>query len=323
MIVGVEIGGTKLQLALAHAPDKIARQERAAIDPSRGASGVLAEIAARVASWRSTENATMEAIGIGFGGPVDTERGRAVRSHQVSGWDDFDLAGWARDELGIALAAVQNDSDVAALAEARGGAGAGLSPVLYVNSGSGVGGGLILDGRIYRGGSGVGAVEIGHLRLGDDLATIEDHASGWAIDRKAGELVASQRDGSAARSLLFELAGGDPRRALTPLVGEAALAGDDQARSILLNAAGWFARGLAAAATVLAPRRIVLGGGVAMLPPSLWLGPVRDEVERRVFPAFRGRFDIVPAALGENVVLVGALMIAEDEREKGPIARTG
>jgi glucokinase len=320
MIVGIEIGGTKLQAALAEAPDRIVRRARLSVDPARGAAGIRADLAATLASWRGSSSSSagpIEAIGIGFGGPVDAGRGRAITSHQVAGWDDFDLAAWCRDELRIPRAVIHNDADAAALAEACVGAGAGLSPVLYVNSGSGVGGGLVIDGRIYRGGSGRGALEIGHLRLGDDLATIEDHASGWAIDRKARELVTAQRAGERPRSLLFERAEGDPGRVNTALVGAAALDGDEQARAPLREAAHWFARGLAAAATLLAPRRIVLGGGVSLLADSLWIEPIREEVARRVFPAYRGTFDIVPAALGEDVVLVGALRIAQDCRDDG------
>ncbi len=134
----------------------------------------------------------MSAIGIGFGGPVDSAAGRVVKSHQIDGWEDVELVKWCRGRLGVP-ARLQNDCDVAALAEARFGAGRDTRVVFYITIGTGVGGGLVIDGRIYHG-AGVSVAEIGHLRPGlhadhaDD--TVESLASGWGIAAEAQSRVA-------------------------------------------------------------------------------------------------------------------------------------
>src|SRR5262249_16475433 len=144
----------------------------------------------------------IEAVGIGFGGPVDSVRGVVTKSFQVSDWEGFPLADWVRRTTGIDRVALHNDADTAALGEAHFGAGAGLAAILYVNSGSGGGGGLVIDGKIYRG-SGAGALEIGHLRIeeGDSSGyeaprpkTLEALASGWAIAHAGREVATHERD---------------------------------------------------------------------------------------------------------------------------------
>ena len=109
------------------------------------------------------ERSAVRGVGIGFGGPVDDATKTVIRSHQIEGWDDFPLADWISDLLGWP-AVLGNDADVAGLAEALFGAGKGLSPIFYITIGSGIGGGLIIDGEIYRG-CGRGAAEIGHLEV--------------------------------------------------------------------------------------------------------------------------------------------------------------
>jgi glucokinase len=236
-----------------------------------------------------------------------------VRSYQVAGWDGFELADWARRTLDIPLVVVQNDADTAALGEARFGAGRGLSPIFYVTVGSGIGGGLILDGRIYRG-SGVGASEIGHLWIDDRGSAprkLELIASGWSIGEAGREVFTDGAD----QGPLEEVAGGDRGKVDAPAVARAAERGDARAIAILSDATRALGRALAHMATLIAPRRIILGGGVSLLGEALWFGPIREELQARVFPPFRGTFDLVPALLGEEVVLHGALALARDVHE--------
>jgi glucokinase len=164
--LGIEIGGTKLQLAMGPGDWTIAALERRVIRPEAGAKGLLDQIAEAHACLVSSSHGRPAAAGIGFGGPVDVDRGVILRSHQIEGWEGFALADWVREVMGIPLVSIQNDADTAGLGEARFGAGRGLSPIFYATIGSGIGGGLIVDGRIYRG-SGLGASEIGHLWIDD------------------------------------------------------------------------------------------------------------------------------------------------------------
>src|SRR5207302_6030466 len=132
----------------------------------------------------------LRGVGVGFGGPTDDETQTVVKSHHIEGWTGFPLAAWLSDVIGLSTV-ICNDADVAGLAEALFGAGKGLSPIFYITVGTGIGGGLILNGEIYRG-MGRGAAEIGHLALRhhvvtrldnvlEDAEILEELASGWGI----------------------------------------------------------------------------------------------------------------------------------------------
>jgi len=236
---------------------------------------------------------------------------------QVGGWDHFPLARWLSTLLGSRPVSISNDAETAGLAEAHLGAGKGLSPILYLTIGSGIGGGLIVDGQIYRG-SGSGSVEIGHLwvdlpsaELGAPPVQLEDVASGWAIARAGRERVEMlQRAGQAPPPWVAQWAQADPRQITGAMVARAAAAADPLARQIIARARHALARALAHAVTLLAPRRIILGGGVSLMPPKLWINPLRRELETWVFPVFQGTFDLAAAELGEDVVVHGALILA-------------
>jgi glucokinase len=317
LLLGLEIGGTKLQLGLGTADGQLLALRRFTVVPEAGAPGILAQITAALDPLLADAGArrdSIEAAGIGFGGPVDTERGIVTTSYQISGWDGFPLVDWVRAHMGIARVALHNDADTAGLGEAGFGAGVGLSPILYVQVGSGIGGGLIVDGRIYRG-AGLGAVEIGHLWIDDPHdppgQTLEQRASGWAIGAKGRSCLARQIESGRTPGPLAQLAQGDPERIDAALVAEAAARGDPEAAAVLQSATRAMARGLAHAITLLAPRRVILGGGVSLIGEAQWFQPIRQALEPWVFPPFRSHYDLVPAALGERVVVLGALALAQ------------
>lgn len=320
LALGIEIGGTKLQLGLGRGDGRILAKERRVVVPSHGAEGILGQIVDALGPLTQqlrVDRDAIGAVGIGFGGPVDAGRGVVAGSHQVPGWHKFPLADWVRRILGVARVRVENDADAAGLAEARIGAGMGRSPILYLTIGSGIGGGLILDGKIYRG-AGAGAIEIGHLWVNDrgdsDLGhvTLENAASGWAI-AEAARRYAERLSTEVRRDwLVCRLAGGDTEAITTELVAEAAREGDTAALLLLDTAVSAMARALRQAVTLLAPHRIILGGGVSLIGEDLWLAPIRRLVDAYVFPPFRGTFDIVAASLGVDVVVHGALALTRD-----------
>jgi glucokinase len=325
-LLGIEIGGTKLQLGLGHGDGRILALERRTIVPAEGAAGILGQITEAVGPLLAragvgAQRGGVEAVGVGFGGPVDAEQGVVTTSHQIEGWDGFPLARWLRETLGVETVAIQNDADTAGLAEARFGAGVGCSPVLYVTVGSGIGGGLILNRRIYRG-AGAGALEIGHLwvidRSESDLGVVllEKAASGWAIGESARAYARRLIDQGRGNdwSVLVRV-GGRPEAITAKDLAEAAREGDLEAKLLLDRAVQAMAHGLRQAVTLLAPRRIILGGGVSLIGEDLWLEPIRRQLDATVFPPFRGTFDLVAAQLGEEVVVHGALALARDALE--------
>jgi glucokinase len=313
MFLGIEIGGTKLQLGVGRGDGELLGLWRGTVDVAAGGDGIRRQIVAAVPELLASANVKREelrAVGVGFGGPVDDATRSVIKSHQIAGWDGFPLADWLGEALGLP-AVLGNDADVAGLAEALFGAGTGLTPVLYMTIGSGIGGGLILDGQILRG-TGRGAAEIGHLQVRDPraadgrLETLENIASGWAIGRYAGECVARDRTGGAE---LIELAGGEAR-ITARTVGEAAAAGDPMADRILNVARTALADAICAAIVLVCPRRVVIGGGVSLIGERHFFDPLRAQIAAKVFPPFAGLTDVVPAALGEAVVVHGALALA-------------
>jgi len=315
MFLGIEIGGTKLQLGLGRGDGVIAAVWRGSVIASEGAAGIRRQIADALPTLLSlgkVERSQLRGIGIGFGGPTDDESQTTIKSHQIAGWDHFPLAKWAAAELG-APALICNDADTAGLGEAIYGAGKGLSPIFYMTLGSGIGGGLVVDGQIYRG-AGKGATEIGHLLLQDrckhkaqgGLVTLESIASGWGIAEHARMALAEWEMQNKAPSLLRKL----PRERVTAKdVAAAANLRDPLANEILSETWARLAEAIATMVTLLCPRRVVIGGGVSLMGDLLFV-PLRHLVAERTFPPFAGLTDIVPAALGEEVVLHGALALA-------------
>jgi glucokinase len=310
--LGIEIGGTKLQLGVGPGDGTLAGLWRGSVEPSAGADGIRRQITAAVPELLArsgVERSQLKGVGIGFGGPVDDATRTVIKSHQIAGWDGFPLADWIGDIIGLP-AALGNDADVAGLAEALFGAGKGLSPIFYITIGSGIGGGLIINGDIYRG-CGRGAAEFGHLRVihtlpngKNALRTLEGWASGWAIARNAeGALLF----GSAPDAILNEAADGP---ITAEVVGRAAADGDVAASEVLALSRDALAEGICHVIALLCPRCIVIGGGVSLMGEKLLFEPLRKLVAERVFAPFAGCYDIVPAALGEEVVVHGALALA-------------
>jgi glucokinase len=315
--LGIEIGGTKLQLGVGAGDGVLAGLWRATVDVAAGPEGIRRQIIAAVPELLARsgiERSQLKGVGIGFGGPVDDETRTLIKSHQIAGWDGFPLADWISDLTGL-TAVLGNDADVAGLAEALFGAGKGLSPIFYVTIGSGIGGGLIINGEIYRG-CGRGAAEVGHLRVvgdphpcfgGIEPCTLEELASGWAIQKQADNLAWK---GLARGSLMLGSVRGESQFLTAQHVSQAAEQGDDLANSILQNARVALAEAICHVIALLCPRRIVIGGGVSLMGQQLLFHPLRKLVAERVFPPFAGLTEIVLAALGEEVVVHGALALA-------------
>jgi glucokinase len=257
------------------------------------------------------DRSCVRAVGVGFGGPVDDSAQTVIKSHQIDGWDGFPLAKWISALVSLP-AVLGNDADVAGLAEASVGAGRGFSPIFYVTVGSGIGGGLIIGGAIYRG-CGRGAAEIGHLQIERSVENssvrmpLEELASGWGIAAAASRAI---QGATGHTSLLSRHCAGQGGGLTAHEVGIAAAEGDSLALDILHEACGALADGLCHVIALLCPRRIIVGGGVSLLGETLFFEPLRRLVSERVFKPFATCYDIVPAALGEEVVVHGALGLA-------------
>jgi glucokinase len=298
--LAIEIGGTKLQLVLADESGIIFERRKISVEPHRGGEGIRAQIQGALPEL--LPEVSLIAVGVGFGGPVDWHTGKIARSHQIEGWSEFDLAGWLRPLVGAPVL-VDNDANVAALGEARRGAGLGYDSVFYVTLGSGVGGGMITNGVIYHGAT-PGEAELGHIRLDRTGTTVESRCSGWAVDQRIRTVAASAPASLLNRSPSGQT-GGEARN-----LAQAIRMGDSVAKGILEDTADDLAFGLSHVVHLFHPQVIIIGGGLSGVGESL-----RASVEGRlpgyVMKVFLPASRIVLAALGEDAVPIGALEMAK------------
>jgi glucokinase len=257
----------------------------------------------------------IERIGYGFGGPVLGAQGIVQKSHQIDGWDQFPLVRWTAEELGVP-AALGNDCDVAALAEACYGAGQSCRSLLYVTVGTGIGGGLVFDRRIH-GTDRPAAAEIGHLRPGPAAMTshqtVESIAAGPGLAARLQRRLREIREfgiADPAATALFDVCRGDVLRLTTKDIAAAAREGNRLARQVYHEATDVLGWAIAQAVTLIAPEIVVVGGGVSLAGEDVFFAPLREAVGRYVFPPLATTVRIEPAALGEEVVVHGALALA-------------
>lgn len=296
--LGIEIGGTKLQIVAGNRRAEILKRFRFAVDGEAGAEGIRNHIATTLKDLAPMK---FEAIGVGFGGPVDRLSGKIWTSYHVSGWSGFALSDWLADLSGVPVR-VDNDANVAALGESWHGAGKKYNNVFYVTLGSGVGGGLVVDRKIYHGAL-PGETEIGHLRIDKSGRTVQSACSGWAVDALIRE--AAQRNPSgklAQRAAQF-------RGAEAKALPGALQLSDADAQRILRDTTDDLALGLSHVVHLLHPETIVLGGGLSLIGE-----PLRKLTEERlttyIMDAFQPGPVIQLSALKEDAVPVGALTLA-------------
>lgn len=300
LLLGIEIGGTKLQLVVADASMHIRQRIRYAIDPAGEAASIRNQI---LEGWQCLEAPDeIAAIGVGFGGPVDWKTGTIRVSHQVAGWGDFNLAHWLQQLTGKQVV-VENDANTAALAEALHGNGKGYERVFYMTIGSGIGGGMIIGGEIYHGRP-PGEVEVGHLRLNRGGDSLESSCSGWAVNRRLRDYMDRHPD-----SLLAQLGGRQTIPEATVL--QPALEQDDAAaKEIVDQIADDLAFALSHVVHLLHPDTIIIGGGLSLLSEHL-RRPVSRKLAQYVMQAFLPPPPVQLASLEEDVVPIGAVELAK------------
>lgn len=298
--LGIEIGGTKLQLAITNLSGDIEQSIRSTVDSQGGASYIQTQI---TEGLKKLENFTdIAATGVGFGGPVNWETGCIHVSHQVRGWEDFNLAEWLK-EITKKPVVIENDANVAALAEAVYGSGKGYERVFYMTIGSGIGGGMIINGDIYHGRT-PGEVEVGHLRMNKKGVTLESKCSGWAVNRKVKTYIQKNQDG-----LLAKMAAGNVAPEAT-LLKPAIEQKDEAAKKMLEEIADDLAFALSHVVHLFHPDIVVIGGGLSLLKEHLSI-PVAERLPDYIMKAFLPAPPVKIAALGENVVPAGAAELAK------------
>jgi glucokinase len=328
LILALDIGGTKLACGVADIEGRL--KSRAAEPTDQHASP--REIFERLVALSQTAindsgsgPKDIVAVGISYGGPVAYDAGTTITCHHLSGWEDIPLKEWARERFGLPVE-MDNDANVAALGEAVYGAGKGHPCLLYLTVSSGIGGGVILGGKIHRGVSSL-AGEIGHTVLEPNgpvctcgkRGCLEALASGWSIARRAKEALQSPAEQALSgqtskRSLLSNL---PPDDVTAQAVAQAAEAGDALALSIINETAGYLGRGIAAGINILNPSIVVIGGGVSKAGDILFT-PLRAAVEKYAVEGIAKAAAIVPAALGDDAAILGAAALSSQSLNLPP-----
>lgn len=309
--VGIDIGGTFIKIAVVWNDGRVVRSTQIPTDAAAGPEPAAARILAAARGLMADEGLTaaeMRAVGMDSAGIIDAERNLVLDAPNLRAWENHPLAARLAAAFGVPVY-LENDVNAMVYGEWCCGAGRGTRHLLGLTLGTGVGGGLVLDGRLYRGARGA-AGEVGHVsvnRFGPrcncgSFGCVERYVGAAHIVDRALEALARDTRPSRLRDLAAQ--------ELTPLVLSGAAAdGDAVAAEILEETGIWLGVALAGLVNVLNPERIVVGGGVA-LAGELILGPARRTLRERAMQVPGGSVDIVPAALGNDAAVVGAALLA-------------
>jgi glucokinase len=314
-VIGIDLGGTKIKTALVDNTGKVTAQDYQETNATEaeGPSAVIermSDAARKVMADAGVKPAQVKAVGVGAPGPLDIEAGILISPPNLPGWFRVPLKQLIEDSLGIATF-VENDANAAGLGEHRFGAGRGAQHMIYVTASTGIGGGLILDGEVYHGATGM-AGEIGHMTIKPDgplcncgnWGCLEALASGTAIAREGRERVAR-----GVPTRIAELAGGDPERVTAKTVADAASQGDAVAQGILAEAMEYLGIGMANLVNLFDPQLIVIGGGLTNIGEMLF-EPARRIIAQRAYITRAHPVNVLPAALGDDVGVLGAGAVA-------------
>lgn len=321
-VIGVDIGGTNLVVgAVAEDGSRVIGAHVRPTDPTRGADAVVDDIVAMVEHTREVlrfgePDSDVLGLGIGAPGPLDTKNGIVLLTPNL-GWIDMPLRARLSEPLGLP-ASLDNDANCAVLGECWIGAARNARYVIGVTIGTGIGGGIVIDGKLYHGASDA-AGEIGHMTI--DLngrrcscgayGHLEAYASGPAIANRATEQVEA-----GAPSKLAEMVGGDLKKVTAQTVYLAAQQGDQLAHEVVRETATYLAAGIASLLNIFNPDLVVIVGGVTGAGDRLF-DPLRHEVARRAFKPAVQACEIVPGALGGLAGVYGAAKAFLDQHAAG------
>lgn len=310
-IVAIDLGGTNIRAALYSMEGELLAH---CVLPTLAHEGLEATLN-RI--FKAIEMVTKGwekpvAIGVGAPGPLDPWKGVIFSAPNLPGWENVPLADILSERFGVP-AFVNNDANVAALAEHRLGAGRGFANIIYVTVSTGIGGGIIVEGSLLLGARGL-AGEVGHIVVKPDgppcscggVGCLEALASGPAIAREALKRL---REG--AKSSIPKFVEGPIESLSAKEVAMAALEGDSLAQELFKEAGYYLGVGFVSLIHVFNPSRIVVGGGVAKVG-KLLLEPAEETVKRLAMKEFLEDFQIIPTALGDEVGLLGAYLLARE-----------
>jgi glucokinase len=316
-VIAVDIGGTKIMAALFSADGKMLKKVFCPTLANEGADAVIGRLISAIKDIlpESVPLSQIDAISIACAGGIDTAKGIVVTpSPHLQGWAGLPLAEIIKKKTGV-FTCILNDASAAALGEQRWGVGKGVKNLVLLTLGTGIGGGIIIDGKLYLGARG-GAAELGHMTVEangpkcgcGNIGCLEMFASGTAI---ASDTVSRLRRGD--RSSLVHLAGGDIDKITAEMVGKAARSGDKLAQDVIARAAYYLGVGLVNVINIFNPEMVVIGGGMAALGDML-IATGRKMAAERPFSINAQSARVVIGSLGNEAGVYGAAAFAFDIR---------
>jgi len=317
-ILGVDLGGTKIAAALVTTQGQIVARGRSPTPAQAGPDAVINSICAtinEVLSAKELRPSRLSGIGIAAAGVIDSANGKVIFSPNLPGCHELPLREAVEQRFGIPTY-LGNDANLAALGEWRFGVEKKVANLIYITVSTGIGGGIIADGKLYTGACGA-AGEIGHMTIDvngprcrcGNVGCWEALASGTALAREAVKRITE-----GARTSIIELVGGDVSKIDAKIVGLAARQGDELAQELVSHLGYYFGVGLANLVNIFNPELILIGGGVAKIG-DLLLQPAIKVVKERAFSTSANAVEIKPAILGDDSGILGAVAFVLEHLE--------
>lgn len=314
--IGIDVGGTNVKIALVDDNGKIIYSNSVPTYAKMGYEYTVNNIKQAIKDLMKETNTTpsdIEGIGFDFPGQVDCKTGVVKLAPNIPGWVNVPIAQMIEDEFHIPTR-IDNDVRCAALGELKFGAGRGCENFICITVGTGIGSGIVINGKVVRGATNA-AGELGHIKLQmndgpicgcGDTGCLEAFASGPAIVAMAQEYIKGGKSTKFREMAAVE--GGE----ITPyMVAKAAEEGDPVAKRIFEIVGEYIGIGLTSVINLLNPERVIIGGGVAE-SGELLLGPIRKTIKERAMVVAGNAVEIVPAQLGNSAGVIGASMLIED-----------
>lgn len=313
-VAGIDIGGTKIALALADAEGTLTEKARFPTRVADGPRAILGRVFDEIERMLERCGSRLGAVGVGCGGPLDRRRGLILSPPNLPGWDEFPVVSLLEERFGVPVR-LDNDANAAALGEHRHGAGRGLEHLVYITISTGIGGGVIVSNMLVHGVHD-GAGEVGHMTILPDgplcgcggRGCLEALCSGTAIARRARERLAAGEE-----SYLSSLEQGE---LTAQAVVSAARAGDTVASKVWYDTIRYLSVGVGNIFHALAPEAVIIGGVVSAAGEQLFV-PLREQVRARVRMLPPDRINILQAELGGDSGVHGAVILGraalEDE----------
>jgi len=324
--VGIDLGGTNIKGGVVDRAGKVLHFESIETEGERGRDHVLdriAMLAERVREAAGLSRDQIAGVGIGSPGPLDTKKGIIHEAPNLPGWENLPLADEVSRRCGYPVF-IENDANSAALAEAVAGAGKGTNCMIILTLGTGIGGGIVLNGRVWHGADDI-AAELGHISICHrgircncgSIGCVEAYASATGVVRRAREALAAGAESSLADGAASSLAEVPDERKCEHIFKVAA-GGDELAQRVVAETIVYLATAIGSLINIFNPDMIVLFGGMSEAGEQLF-APLREEVAKRCFPIGAKRCQIVASELGGEAGVIGAAataMQALEERQQ-------